>query len=131
MAYKILVVDDDPAIRELLTGKLVAEGFQILQAANGEDALKKVDAEKPDIVLLDLVMPGLNGFEVLRQIRSRCQDKWIPVIIFSGQEDLESLKQAYALEADHYITKPCDLRHVVHGIQLMISLMSARKKKGE
>ena len=131
MGYKILVVDDDRAILELVADQLEREGFDIMTAVDGDDALNKMKTDLPDIVLLDLIMPKLNGFEVLREIRKSYQEKWIPVIILSGQEDLASVQKSYALEADHYLTKPCDTQHILQGIQTMISLMKARKSKTE
>ena len=128
MIYKILVVDDDRAARELIVAHLKREGYEVVTASDGEEALTVMEKDKPDIVLLDLIMPKLGGFEVLKEIRARYQKRWIPVIILSGKDDLESTKKSYALDADHYLTKPCDLKHVVHGIQTMISLMQARKQ---
>jgi two-component system response regulator VicR len=124
--YKILVVDDDKDIVERLESKLKREGYETIVAYDGKQALKKVSQGDPDIILLDLMLPGLNGFEVLQEIRQKHNERWRPVIIVSARDEMESLKKGYSMEADHYITKPCDLDHILRGIQTMVSLMPHR-----
>ncbi|HRZ13906.1 MAG TPA: leucine--tRNA ligase [Candidatus Omnitrophota bacterium] len=126
MAYKLLVVDDEWDIVDSMRSRLTREGFTVTVASNGEEALRKVKEADPDIILLDLTMPRMNGFEVLREIRSKFTDRWRPVIIISAQTDLAVFKHAYSLEADHYLTKPCKMEDVLRGIQTMISLMPLR-----
>lgn len=129
MAYKLLVVDDDKDIRETLKSRLNREGYDVVVAVDGEDALKMVKADNPDLIILDLLMPKLNGFEVLKEIREKFKDKWRPVIIISAKTDLESLKTCYNLEADHYLTKPCNFGNLLRGIETMISLIPMRLKQ--
>jgi DNA-binding response OmpR family regulator len=126
MAHKILLVDDDKEIIETLGPRLQREGYDVVTAYDGEEALLKLKGENPDIILLDLIMPKMNGFEVLKEIRARHNDKWRPVIIISAQHDLESVKKGYELEADHYLSKPCTIDNVLRGIRTMISLIPAR-----
>jgi DNA-binding response OmpR family regulator len=128
MAYKILLVDDDKDIVETLSSRLVKEDYNVVAAYDGEEALLKVKEEDPDVVLLDLNLPKLNGFDVLKEIRQKYNDKWRPVIIISAQNELETIKQSYNLEADHYLTKPCTLENVLRGIRTMISLIPLRIK---
>lgn len=127
MAHKILIVDDDKDVVEMLTKRLGQEGYTTAGAFDGEDALSKIKQENPDIVLLDLIMPKLNGFDVLKRIRSDFNDKWRPVIIISAKTELDSIKSCYAFEADHYLTKPCPMDLILQGIQTMISLIPLRK----
>jgi two-component system alkaline phosphatase synthesis response regulator PhoP len=129
MAYKILVVDDDEDIIETLRHRLLKEGYQVSVAYDGEEALVRVKEDKPDVVLLDLMMPKINGFEVLKEIRERYKEKWIPVIIISAQGELDSLKKCYSMEADHYLVKPCSMENVLRGITTVISLIPLRKKE--
>jgi len=129
MAYKLLVVDDDKDIVETLQKRLKAEGYEVITAFDGEEALVKVKDANPDIILLDLMLPKLNGFDVLKEIREKFSDKWRPVIIVSAQTDLESVKKGYNMEADHYLTKPCSVENILHGITTMISLIPHRKDK--
>jgi len=128
MAHKILLVDDDKEIIDTLGPRLQREGYDVVTAFDGEEALLKLKQENPDIILLDLLMPKINGFDVLKEIRSKHNDKWRPVIIISAQHDLESVKKGYDLEADHYLSKPCALDNVLRAIRTMISLIPARLK---
>ena len=128
MAHKLLIVDDDPEIVETLKTRLIKEHYEVLTAFDGEEALLRVKEDKPDVILLDLMLPKLNGFEVLKEIREKHRDKWMPIIIISAKNELEAVKECYNLEADHYLTKPCDIDKVLRGIQTMISLIPARIK---
>lgn len=127
MSYKILVVDDEKDVVETLKNRLVREGYEVTAAFDGEEALRKVKEEDPDIILLDLMLPKLNGFEVLREIREKYTDKWRPVIIISAQTEIDSVRKGYILEADHYLTKPCAMENILRGIRIMVSLIPLRK----
>jgi len=127
MAYKLLVVDDDKDIVETLSKRLREEGYEVVVAFDGEEALVKVKEENPDVILLDLMLPKLNGLEVLKKIRLKFLDKWRPVIIISAKTELETVKDCYNLEADHYLTKPCSFENILRGIRIMISLIPLRK----
>jgi DNA-binding response OmpR family regulator len=128
MAYKLLVVDDDKEIVETLKSRLIREGYEVAEAFDGEEALVKVKEENPDIILLDLMMPKLNGFEVLKRVREHFKDKWRPVIIISASGELDAVKKSYSLEADHYLSKPVTMDNILRGIRIMISLIPARKE---
>ncbi|MCX5697142.1 MAG: response regulator [Candidatus Omnitrophica bacterium] len=127
MGYKILVVDDERDVVETLESRLLKEGYAVATAYDGEEALAKVKADDPDIILLDLALPKLNGFEVLKRVRELYTDKWRPVIIISAQNELNSIKKGYSLEADHYLTKPCTIENILRAIETMISLIPVRK----
>ncbi|MFC1708571.1 response regulator [Candidatus Omnitrophota bacterium] len=124
--FKILVVDDDKDIVERLESKLKREGYESVVAYDGKQALNKVAKDNPDIIILDLMLPELNGFDVLQEIRQKHNERWRPVIIVSARDELVSLKKGYNMEADHYITKPCNLEDILQGIKTMISLMPHR-----
>lgn len=128
MAYKLLVVDDNKDVVETLQRRLTKEGYEVSVAYDGEEALQKVKEADPDIILLDLMMPRLNGFEVLKEVREKFKDKWRPIIIISAKDELESMQRCYGMEADHYLTKPCSIENILQGIRTMISLLSARIK---
>jgi DNA-binding response OmpR family regulator len=129
MAYKLLVVDDERDIADTLVKTLNRQGYEASAAYDGEEALQKIKEEDPDIILLDLLMPKLNGFEVLREIREKHKDKWRPVIIISAKGDVESVKKGYSLEADHYLAKPCSVENILRGVRIMVSLIPARIKE--
>ncbi len=126
MSYKLLIADDDKEIVDIMRSRLLREGYEVCVAYDGEEALIKAKEDNPDVILLDLTMPKLNGFEVLKEIRSTFLDKWRPVIIISAQAELETLKACYNMEADHYLTKPCPMEDVLRGIQTMLSLIPIR-----
>ena len=128
MAYKLLIVDDEKDIVETLKKRLVQEGYEVTVAFDGEEALLKIKEDNPDVILLDLMLPKLNGFEALKQIREKFKDKWRPIIIVSAENDLEAVKKSYNLEADHYLTKPCTMENILRGIRTMISLIPLRKE---
>jgi DNA-binding response OmpR family regulator len=130
MDFKILVVDDEPDIVQVVSGRLTREGYEVATAFDGEEALAKFAAFDPDLVLLDLTMPKLNGFEVLKQIREKYKDRWRPVIIISAQTELDTLRKSYDMEADHYLAKPCGMDVILRGIETMRSLIPLRIKQG-
>lgn len=106
---KVLVVDDEPQARRLLRIALISRGFEITDARSGEEALDSLRQEAPDVILLDLKMPGLGGIETCRQIRERSE---VPIIVVSGEK--REMEKVEALEsgADDYITKPFRLREL-------------------
>lgn len=128
MAHKILVVDDEKEINELVSARLKKEGFEVIGAFDGQEALLKIKEHNPDVILLDLTMPKMNGFEVLKEIREKFKEKWMPIIIVSGKTELDSVKKCYGMEADHYLTKPCTMDNILRGIRTMISLIPMRLK---
>ncbi len=128
MSYKILVVDDEKDVVDIVKNRLVRENYEVSTAFDGEEALFKVKEVNPDLIILDLMMPKLNGFEVLQALREKFSDKWRPVIIISANGDMEALKKSYKLEADLYLTKPCSLDMLLKGIKTMISLLPSMMK---
>ncbi|HTZ10793.1 MAG TPA: response regulator [Candidatus Margulisiibacteriota bacterium] len=131
MAYKLLVVDNEEDIVDILKKRLIQEGYEVEVAFDGEEALEKVRSTDPDLIILDLMMPKMNGFEVLKEVREKYKEKWRPVIIVSATSDLESVKKSYNLEADHYLTKPCTMENLLRGVRTMISLIPLRKASNE
>ncbi len=126
--FKILVVDDEKDIVDFVSARLVKEGYQVVTAFDGEEALAQIKAEDPGVIILDLMMPKLNGLEVLKQLREDSAGKWRPVIIVSGNAELESIKKCYSMEADLYLTKPCTMENLVKGVKSMISFIPMRLK---
>ncbi len=101
----ILLVDDDLTLREMYEERMKAEGFNIIQATNGEEALKKAAESKPDIILLDIMMPKVNGFDVLKELKSNPELKEIPVIVLTALiQDVDRV-QGKKLGAADYIVK--------------------------
>ena len=105
MAKKILIVEDDKFLRELIVRKLTDEGYETIEAFDGEEGAKKVKEEPPDLVLLDLILPGIDGFEVLAGIKQNPQTASIPVIIFSNLGQTEDVEKGLKLGAADYMVK--------------------------
>ena len=126
MAYKVLVVDDERVTIELIKAKLIEANYEVVTALNGRDGLEKVAGENPDIILLDLMMPEMNGFEVLKEIREKYKDKWRPVVILSSRNELESVIDCYKMDADLYISKPVNIMEILASLKKITDLLALR-----
>lgn len=102
---KILIVEDDEFLRSLTAKRLEKENYNIEIAVDGENAVSTVEGIKPDLILLDLLLPGKDGFEVLKKIRSTDSTKEIPVIIFSNLGQKEDIEKAKALGVEDFLIK--------------------------
>ncbi len=105
MAQKILIIEDDSFLQGLVATKLTKEGYEIVTAANGEEAVKVADEKKPDFILLDLVLPGMDGFEVLSKIRKNDSLKKTPIIVFSNLAEDKDMAKAKELGANEFMVK--------------------------
>ena len=110
MSYKILVADDEPEIRDLLRLYLENEHYEVIEAENGIEALRLIDEQKPDMVMLDIMMPQLDGYQVLKHIR---EDNNVPVIIISAKDEDSEKILGLNLGADDYIAKPFNPLEVI------------------
>jgi CheY-like chemotaxis protein len=129
---KVLVADDEPDIVSLMIRQIEKAGYNVISAYDGQEAWDKIVGESPDIILLDLTMPKMDGFAVLERLRAHPpSNKWQPVIIVSARGGLTDMQRGFSLEADHYLTKPCQMEDVVKGINLMATLIPQRKTKTE
>ena len=122
MANRVLVVDDDPATIELLWDFLRAKGYEVLTAGDGPEALRKVKAGRPRLVLLDIQMPNMNGLEVLRQVRAL--DPEVSVIMVTGVNEEEIGRKAMELGAFDYIVKPLDLPYLERTLWYKLTMMT-------
>ncbi len=111
MFPSILIVDDEPSILQSLSGLLSDEGFDVLTAHNGYEALKVVDSESPDLVLLDIWMPGIDGIETLKEIKK--DNPFVPVIIITGHGTIETAVKAIKLGAFDLIEKPLNIDKII------------------
>src|SRR5574338_727036 len=106
MAEKILIVDDDLDTLRLVGLMLQRQGYVISAASNGEQGLEKAIQEKPDLVLLDLMMPGMDGYEVTRRLRRNPSTASIPILLFTAKNQLDDKVMGFEAGADDYLTKP-------------------------
>src|SRR5208283_1965386 len=123
MPARILVVDDDPTNVEVLTAWLESERSVVSTAADGFEALAKIEAEKPDIVLLDVMLPEMDGFEVCRRIKSDPATEHIPVIMVTARSDVDDLVKGFEAGADDFVTKPFS------GLALMARVRAQLRQK--
>ena len=113
----VLVVEDDAALTRLLRLYLEKEGFRVLAADNGKDGLGLAVSARPDLVILDVMLPGLDGWEVCRQIRSRSR---VPVLMLTARTEEEDRLQGFELGADDYVTKPFLPRELVARVKAIL-----------
>jgi len=113
MAYKILVVDDEPMIVRLMEFILARQGHEMLIAVNGEEALQKIRAHQPDLVLLDIMMPRIDGYEVAQQLRANPETASLPIIMLSAKAQEEDIRRGAEVGVDAYVTKPFSPEHLV------------------
>ncbi len=102
----VLVVDDDPTQRLLARDALEAQGFAVEEAEDGPDGIAKAYVVKPDLIVLDVMMPGLDGFTVCDELRRHVATKNIPILLVTGLNDLNSMQRGFDLGATDFITKP-------------------------
>jgi len=105
MAKRILIVEDEDPLRNILEKKVNQEGFSALTAKDGEEGLKKALTEKPDLILLDLIMPKMNGREMLEKLREDVWGKTVPVLILSNDDSPEHIQDALKDNATDYLIK--------------------------
>jgi DNA-binding response OmpR family regulator len=105
MAKKILVIEDDKFLRELIIRKLTGEGYEASEAVDGEEGIKKIKEKKPDLILLDLILPGINGFEVLSRAKEDANLAQIPVIILSNLGQKDEIEKGLKLGAIDFLIK--------------------------
>lgn len=128
MATSVLVVDDEPAIRDLVVFHLEREGFRVRTARTGADALKQVKTSAPDLVILDLMLPELDGLEVCRRLRHDPATSFIPVIMLTAKGDEVDRIVGLEIGADDYVTKPFSPKELVARVRAVLrrSLIEAR-----
>jgi DNA-binding response OmpR family regulator len=102
----VLAADDDPLIRELIQFRLERSGYAVVTAENGDDALRLARERRPDLLVLDVMMPGLNGYEVTRRLRADEETRRIPIILLTARVQEADVAQGFEAGADDYLTKP-------------------------
>jgi DNA-binding response OmpR family regulator len=117
---KVLVVDDEIYIVHILDFSLGMEGYEVITALDGEQALERLGSDKPDMIVLDIMMPKLDGYEVCRTIKSDPATRHIPVILLSAKGRNVDQKMGFDVGADDYITKPFSPRKLVERINQLL-----------
>jgi two-component system cell cycle response regulator len=130
-ASKILVVDDSPTQLDWLVQVLVKEGYTVATAADGKDAIRKVRGDPPDLVLLDMILPDMDGLEVLRIVKARPDEAFIPVIILSVKSDLDTKVTGLRIGADDFLAKPFAEAEILARCAAMLRIKHLQEKLRE
>jgi len=124
---KILVVDDNPQNVQIMKARLSTQDYDIIEAFDGEQALKKVEEQDPDLILLDVMMPKMDGFQVCQKLKSDDKTKLIPIIIVSARAGTEDILKGLELGADEYLPKPYEHVELLARVKNMLKLRIAQK----
>lgn len=120
MSDKILVIEDEEDIRELIRYNLAREGFEVIAAATGEEALVAARARRPDLVLLDLMLPGIQGLEVCRRLRAGSDTAGVPIIMVTAKGEEADIVAGLEMGADDFVTKPFSPRELVARVRSVL-----------
>jgi two-component system, OmpR family, alkaline phosphatase synthesis response regulator PhoP len=116
----IMVVDDNPDIITIVKTILEGKGYYVLSASSGQELLNLLTDRKPDLIILDIMMPEMDGLEVLSRLKAVTETASIPVILLTAKVQYEDVLGGYKLGADYYITKPFTSTQLVNGINLLL-----------
>lgn len=125
-AEKILVIEDDPSAVRLESYILEQEGYRVITATNGLEGLKKAKEEEPDLVVLDVMLPGLDGFQVCRRLRVMPRSKRLSILMLSAKAQEIDRVTGLKAGADEYLTKPADPADLVTSVQNLLARASAQ-----
>lgn len=117
---KILLIEDEKDILELIAFNLECSGYEVIKASNGEDGLKRAQNEEPDIILLDLMLPGMDGFDVCRELKQDKNTRRIPVIMLTARGEDSDIVSGLELGAEDYITKPFSPKILIARIRTVL-----------
>jgi two-component system, OmpR family, phosphate regulon response regulator PhoB len=130
MSHRILVVDDEPDITALVAYHLAKAGYRVSTAANGPDALKAARDERPDIVILDVMLPGVSGYDVLAELRRREETKDVGVILLTARKEEPDRIRGLSLGADDYLTKPFSPAELALRVNALLRRLAAPAVSG-
>lgn len=131
MKPRVLIVDDDERNLTLLAVKMKREGYEVDTAGNGLEALKKVQSFDPDLVLMDVMMPQMDGYEALRLLKSNEETRYIPVIMLTGRTEVEDKVMGFEVGAEDYISKPYSLMEVAARVKSLLRMRALQTKLRE
>ena len=129
MSRKILVIDDDPVGTRLIEYTLKQRGYQVLAAQNGVEGLKKARNEEPDLIILNVMLPGMDGFEVCHRLRAEDTTAQLPILILSGRAQQKDRATGLKMGADDYLTKPATPSEIINRIEILLSRRTAVTSK--
>jgi two-component system alkaline phosphatase synthesis response regulator PhoP len=121
MEKKILVIEDDPATSRLVDYSLRHEGYQVITASNGLEGVRKALSESPDLVILDVMLPGMDGFEICHRLRSEPTTAHLPILMFSAKAQEIDKETGIKVGADDYLTKPAAPAEIVSRVEKLLA----------
>ncbi len=121
MTFTILVVDDEPALRELIRQMLEIGGYAVQEARDGEEALDMIDEEPPDAVILDVMMPEMDGITVCKTLRANQATVSLPIVMLSGKTQREAVAEGLAAGANKYLCKPASFEELMGSLEEVLS----------
>jgi CheY-like chemotaxis protein len=119
MSRKVLIVDDEEVIRKLLRIHLVKLGYEVREAIDGAQALEQIGRDNFDLLICDILMPNMDGWQVLKEVKSNPKTKDIPVIVLTAKNEDMDMFKGYDLGASYYMTKPFTKAQLLYGLKLM------------
>ena len=120
MSKHVLLVEDEPDLNETISFNLDSEGYEVASVFNGKDALKAIEKKKPDLILLDLMLPDMSGLEICRELRSSKKTKKIPIMMVTAKGEEVDRIVGFELGADDYIVKPFSIREFMLRVSAML-----------
>jgi len=129
MAHKVLVIEDDPSAARFVSYVLEQEGYEVATAQNGVEGLKRAKEDRPDLVVLDVMLSGLDGFELCHRLRADPQTKDLPVLMLSGKTRDTDRATGLKVGADEYVTKPADPADLVRRVETLLTRRNAEKAR--
>lgn len=120
MGKKILVVDDEPSIARLVKMSLSVEGYDVKTATSGFEAMEELEQDKPDLMVLDIMMPGMNGYEVCMEVKKKSHTKGIKIVFLTARGNPGDAQQGFSIGGDDYIIKPFDPEELLEKIKGLI-----------
>jgi CheY-like chemotaxis protein len=128
---RTLIVDDDPDIREMVRAMLEADGYQVEEASNGREALEQIRQTSPNLVVLDIMMPELNGYDVVVHMKQQVETQNIPVMFVTAKAELRDLYSGYKkYGVEYYITKPFTKAQLLSGVRMILEEGKGKHSRG-
>ena len=118
---KVLVIDDDPVIVQLLRVNFEIEGFEVVSAADGREGFERAKADRPDLVLSDIMMPRMDGLELVAQLKAHASTRSLPIILLSAKAQNAEVQQGLDAGADDYVTKPFDPLELIDRVNAVLA----------
>ncbi len=128
---KILVVEDEPTLVEVLSYNLERDGYEVVVAKEGREGLRKAQMQLPDLVILDLMLPGLNGLEICRELRAGARTAGISILMLTAKEEETDQVVGFAVGADDYVTKPFSVKVLLQRIKVLLRRQANPETAGD